>query len=212
MLKRLCVWRHRQSLFYEWKKVCILMGLLMDAALAWEKLCGVSYQFTYGMNRKLHNIALSFQEDQFAHLSGIHYITDVDLSLPYKKSNFLAMVLDGRLKEEQVEHSRHWIDIATRLKAVIRLEQILDGDFTLYLFRPQVLPFHSNINATFLIKDEMTGDVVFLFISGGLDTAFCRSIFMKTDRDYSINQKRLAQLRKIKIVSGETVTIFDRIQ
>ena len=35
---------------------------------------------------------------------------------------------------------------------------------------------------------------------------------MKTNRDYSANQKRLAQLRKIKVISGETFVIFDRIK
>lgn len=212
MLKRLCVWKHRQSLFYQQRKVCVPMGLLLDAARAWEKMCLISYQFTYGMNKKLHHIVLSFQEEQFAHLSGIHYISDIDLSLPYKKSNFLTMVLHGNIPEESITRSCHWADITNRLEAIIRLERILDSDFSLYLFRANRLPFHSNIDASFLIKDKITGDTVFLFVSGELEASFCRSIFMKTNRDYSANQKRLAQLRKIKVISGETFVIFDRIK
>lgn len=83
------------------------MGLLLDAARAWEKMCLISYQFTYGMNKKLHHIVLSFQEEQFAHLSGIHYISDIDLSLPYKKSNFLTMVLHGNIPEESITRTYH---------------------------------------------------------------------------------------------------------
>lgn len=156
--------------------------------------------------------SMTRKQKQFAHLSGIHYITDIDLSLPYKKSNFLNMVLHGSFPEERITRSCHWTDITSRLEAIIRLEHILDGDFSLYLFRPNRLPFYSNVDASFLIKDEITGDTVFLFVSGELETSFCRSIFMKANRDYSINQKRLSQLRKIKSVSGEATTIFDRIK
>ena len=188
------------------------MGLLLDAARAWEKMCLISYQFTYGMNKKLHHIVLSFQGEQFAHLSGIHYISDIDLSLPYKKSNFLTMVLHGNIPDESITRSCHWADITNRLEAIIRLERILVSDFSFYLFRANRLPFHSNIDASFLIKDEITGDTVFLFVSGELEASFCRSIFMKTNRDYSANQKRLAQLRKIKVIAGGTFVVFDRIK
>lgn len=187
------------------------MALLYDAAVAWDKLLNTSYQFTYGLKKCLHEIHLSFQSDQFAHLSGIHHATDIDLKIPYNKTNFLSLILSGALDETAIEKSCHWKDIKGRLESLIRLEEILDSDFTLYLFKKEQLPFYSDIEAKFMLKNNLTGDIVFLFVDGPLSDSFCRSIFSMQNRDYTLGQRKLGVLKKVKFNHDNTEVLFDKI-
>lgn len=82
------------------------------------------------------------------------------------------MVLNGSFLEEPLTRSCHWADITNRLEVITRLEHILDSDFSLYLCRPNRHPFYSNIDAAFLIIDEITGNTVLLFVSGELEESF----------------------------------------
>ena len=186
------------------------MALLFEAASAWNNLLNVSYQITYGKKGKLYHISLSFEPDQFLHLSGIHYIDDVDFQRPYNKRNFVSLLLSKEIDAAKIEQSANWVDIKGRLEALVRLEKILDTDFSLYLFRGDNLPFYSDVKANFLIRNLQTGDVVFLFVDGPLDKSFCRSVFSMTDRDYSMGQKKVGLLKKVKYNNGAAETLYEK--
>lgn len=187
------------------------MALLYDAAAAWDKLLNTSYQFTYGIKGTLHKIFLTFRVDQFFHLSGIHYVNDIDFGIPFNKANFLAKVLSGEIDASAVEKSTHWEDIKGRLESLVRLETVLDSDFTLYLFNKQRLPFYSNIDANFLLKNQQTGDIVFLFMDGPPLDSFCRSIFSMQELDYSRGQRKVGLLKKIKYQNSSTAVLLDKL-
>ena len=188
------------------------MALLLEAAAAWAKLLDTSYQFTYGKKRTLFEIALSFSADQFYHLSGFQYINDIDFQIPIRKETFFCKLLSSEIDVTSVEASAVWPDIEGRMKALVRLEDILDSDFSLFRFNPKVLRFHSDIPANFLIKNDATGDVVFLFVDGPLHESFCRSIFTQSNCNYAENQSRLSLLKKVKVNSAEMTVFFDKLK
>ena len=174
------------------------MALLYDAAIVWNNLLDTSYQFTYGKNRKLHVVSLSFMEEHFFHMSGIHYIKDVDFKKTFKKTDFLKLVLTNKIDPTIIEKSSSWVDIKGRLEAIIKLEEILDSDFEFYQFNSRYLPFYSDLNAKYMIRDTVTNKVIFLFIDGQTDSFYCKSIFTMTNRDYSLGQRKIRLLEKCK--------------
>ena len=174
------------------------MALLYDAALAWSNLLNTSYHFTYGKQGKLYEISLSFGAEHFSHMSGIHYINDIDFGISLKKPSFLFDVLSHKINPEIVEKSSSWADIKGRLEAIVRLEEILDSDFEIYQFNPRYLPFYSKLDARYMIRNVHTGDVVFLFVGEQVGGFYCKSIFAMTDRDYSAGQRKLKLLQKLK--------------
>ena len=176
------------------------MALLYDAAVAWDNLLNTSYQITYGKSGKLYSVSLSFKPEHFFHMSGIHYVDDVDFKISFKKSNFLSLILSGKIDSGVVEKSSNWVDIKGRLEAIVRLEGILDSDFEFYQFNPRYLPFYSNLSAKYMIRDTQTRDVVFLFVDGEEDNSYCKSIFTMTDRDYSAGQRKVRLLQKCKSI------------
>ena len=188
------------------------MSVLYDAATAWKDLLSVSYEITYGKKGVLYPLTISFEAEQFSHLCGIHHVKDVDLKVPYPKEKFLQMVLNHQYDSVLLEKSIFWKDISGRLEALKKLQSILDSDFILYLFRRNVLPFYSEIDANYLIRNPETNDVVFLFLDGPSQKLFCRSIFTKADRDYSINQKSTAVLKKVKRKEETIQILLDKIK
>ena len=174
------------------------MALLYDAALAWSNLLNTSYHFTYGKQGKLYEISLSFGAEHFFHMSGIHYVDDIDFGISLKKPRFLFDVLSRKINPEIVEKSSSWDDIKGRLDAIIRLEDVLDSDFEIYLFNARYLPFYSALNARYMIRNVHTGEVVFLFVDEQADSFYCKSIFTMTDRDYSAGQRKIRLLQKRK--------------
>ena len=187
------------------------MAELYDAATAWQTLLCTEYEITYGKKRVLHTLHLSFHPDQFSHLSGIHHVDDIDLKIPFNKEKFFNKVLNHEFDNINLQNSIYWGDISGRLDAITKLQSILDSDFVLYLFQRNILPFYSDIDANYLIKNPATNDVVFLFLDGSSQSLFCRSVFTKSDRAYSCNQKSVVVLKKVKIKNNQAEIIFNKI-
>ena len=57
------------------------MGLLLDAAQQWDRMQNVSYKIVIGRKHTSNTINLIFRTMDFDHLSGIHYIEDVDFGM-----------------------------------------------------------------------------------------------------------------------------------
>ena len=188
------------------------MSLLKDAAVAWTELLPLSFQITYGKSKKLHTINLSFQEEHFFHLCGMQYINDIDFQIPISSPDFLSSVMCESFDPVIIEKSTNWDIVKGRLEGIVSLKQILESDFSLYFFDPYRLGFYTKISATYLIKDQHTGDVVFLFVDGSLDASYCRSVFKKTANDFTTNQTKLKVLRKIRVENDTETVIFDKIK
>ena len=177
------------------------MSLFLDAAKRWESLLNISYTFIIGHKKNTETIRLFFRRIDFDHLSGIHKANDIDFKLSrkvYRGEKLINALLSGKLDDKLIEKSIYWNQISDRLIDINRLERILDSDFRIYQFNPRKLNFHSDIRANYLIFSEQYQTGIFLFIDKDQDTDYCKSIFSKDDRDYTINQTKWTVLKKIK--------------
>jgi len=64
----------------------------------------------------------------------------------------------------KIEKSQEWIRIDDRLCAIMKIDEILDSNFSIYRFSPKKLSFHSTIAASYLIYSETYREGVFLFL------------------------------------------------
>ena len=188
------------------------MDLLYDAAVAWNRLLQDRYEITYGKNKKLHTIVLEFQPSEFYHLAGFPHAKDVALPLRGSQSKMLSNVLTGKITGAMLEKSGNYETIIKRkLEAIIRLEQLLRSPCQVYLYNPRKLPFYTDIKAKYLLVDAQT-QVVFLFTDTEDNNGLCfsRSTFVMGDRDFRINQTRLAvlQTKRTDLSTGNTDVIF----
>lgn len=180
------------------------MGLLRDAAAAWEALHDTSYVLLVG-NRKrwVQRITLRFFSENFYHLAGFHYATDVDFGVrlsELRKPSAVRSFADGTISDAPMEKSIKWDDIRPRLNSIVHLEQGLDDDFLIYQYLQNHVKGGTSIPGQFLIKSPSTGIVFFVFLDRDTDIYYCRSIFEQGFQDYSEGQPRLNLLQKTKIV------------
>lgn len=190
-------------------------NLLYQAATLWRDLIKYRYVFTYGYKRRTYDIYLIFDESQFSHLAGFQYLKDLQLP-KYNSKKIMEKVLDQKIKQEQIEKGKQYNEmVKPRLEALIHLQEGLDSEFQLFAYEKRNCPFSTTIDANYLISYSC-GDKSFLFVAeeNTRCTYICRSAFLKGERDYESNQRKVTLLRKerIYIPSGESIVYLDNIK
>lgn len=192
--------------------------LLYRAALVWSRLTERMYRLTYGYKKQLYQLDLTFSPEEFPHLAGFQYLKDV--SLPrYNARKMVEMILKGKITDEKIRKGVQYQELVEpRLRALVRLEEILENEFQLYSYLPEFYPFTTRIKADYLIASPEEPET-FVFIIRASDTGemvcdfLCCSAFEKGERDYRINQRQRSLLKKERIhrPSQEITTIYDRL-
>lgn len=198
--------------------------LLVLAASTWTELMEYRYSFTYGYQKQLYKICLSFSVQDFPHLAGFQYLKDIQLP-KFNPPKAVEMILSGKIKYDTVQKSSQFDNLVKpRLLALVRLKDTLENDFGLYSFMPRYYPFTTTIKADYLIS-TLTGPIDFVFIirSGAVESSgtqemtigdfMCCSAFEMDVRDYRCNQRPRTILRKerIHIASQTSYTLYDRL-
>lgn len=192
--------------------MCNMTDLLFSCANNFQKLFNVSYDLCLGRKGKLHNIHLTFAQDQFFHLSGLHKLDDLPWLKRVKRERIFEDILCGHLTIETLAKSLHYSDIENRLKYLNCLESFLDSDRLVYRYDPR-FHNHSKIQANYLLQNELFSDTVFVFLKkdGNTNDYICNSIFRK-GYDFSSNSQRLTllSLRKLERNTGEILYCYER--
>lgn len=187
------------------------MGVLQNAADAWQILCKTQYILVLGRKGRLQTITISFSPEEFPHIMGIKYASDIDFGVRFHEcfgGKLLTFINNGKVKESALLKSQNWIRIEGRLKAIMAIQRILEGDFTIAEFHPERLRGRSSIDAKYVIKNNVGTDIFFVFLDESSGEYFCRSAFQFEEIDYTMNQPTLKLLELRKIVDGQTITIF----
>lgn len=183
------------------------MGLFLDAAQAWDELCKISYSIELGHRGKSFSLDLIFRPCDLPHLVGMQYAKDVDFGLrpaEYYGVNLIGAVLSGRLDETRICNARAWPRIEGRLKAIISLQQTLSGNFVIAKFNPNKVQGSCNIDAEYVIKNTVSGEVFFVFLDAENDSYYCKSAFQSEYTDYMRFQTSMTVLKVTKRVpSGD---------
>ncbi len=190
------------------------MDLLYDAAAVWDRLLGYKYDMICGRKGKQYSIVLDFEASEFHHLAGFPHMKDLVLPVRFSQSKTLSKVLAGVVTEQMIAKSKNYDSvIRSKLEAVIRLEQLLNSRFQVYLFDQKKSPFYTKIQAKYMLVDEET-QVVFLFTDtdDGGATYFARSAFVMGDRDFRKNQTKLSVLKisRTELATGHSDVIYCR--
>lgn len=187
------------------------MGLLFDAAIAWDKLSNATYDIDVAKNRKVHHIKLSFLREDFPHIVGMHYATDADFGISeneYYGDKLIPAILDKRLDDRRIERSRDWSRISGRLTAIINLEATLDNEFDIAAFDNKKAVGYCKIKADYIILDRISDDIYFVFLKSREEEYFCISAFKKESHDYFLNQQKMTVLYKAKTIDSVKTELF----
>lgn len=191
------------------------MDSLSRAAVIWDSLSDTEYRIVIGRRGKTRTLHIRFRAADFFHLSGMHYASDVDFKLHKKQfdgARLIGALLSGKLDGSLIGKSRNYQEkIAGRLRCLCHLPDFFEGDFELYEYRADHLPFHSKIEAQYLLYHAPSGIGCFLFLDREDDICFCRSVFEERDSgDYRRNQTRWTILQTAKTVQNHSIILYQK--
>lgn len=189
------------------------MGLLLESAAGFDRLCNYRYRFTLGRKGNRKEITLGFSETDFHHLAGLHKLRDIDIARKNRAAVF-RQILKGQITDEALQKSVFFGDIQSRLEYLPKLEALLDQNQQVFRYNKKVYPY-SSIESEFLLKMEegVVLDITFLFLDQTKQGVYyCRSFFPMERTDYTKGQMRYTLLKKEKICSssGEIRLLYNR--
>ena len=191
------------------------MGDILVAAKAYTNLLDVEYQFILGRKNRTLPLSVFFEEAQFFHLSGLHYLTDRITLLYGDRAQLFRRILNGEITVRQIESSSFYSEIKDRIEYLAFLEAVMDSNRTVFKYNPHLEAF-SAIEADFLLKTEVEVRNVFTFLSHEKSSGkyFCRSFFPQKDKDYSQSQTTWTLLYKKKVhkSTGQEEVLFDKLR
>lgn len=103
------------------------MDILLEAAESFKKLFDVKYDILLGKKGKEVNIIVIFRNIDFHHLAGLQYIKDMPELNRSRDKVFNDICTDSNLRKK-IYNSAFFSKIEDRIKALIRLEALLDND------------------------------------------------------------------------------------
>ncbi len=192
--------------------------IFIEAAHTWNELTSYQYNITYGYKATLRKVNITFSPRHFPHLAGFQYLKDITLP-QYPAKQIVTKILEGKIKYTSIIKSMYFEELVKpRLEALILLKNILDNDFSLFSYTPQLYPFRTSIKADFLISSYINS-VNFIFIIKSTEVIqqrqnyLCCSAFTKGDRDYEANQRKRTLLKKerIHLPTNTSVVLFDKL-
>ena len=190
------------------------MDLLQICAENFERLLPYQYHIIVGRKGKTLEFTISFDRADFHHLAGLHKLTDNVRFLTGKRAVIMQEILSGKLTLAQAQQSAFFHQMEPRLKPLSCLEEFLDSNEIIFRYNFKANTF-SVIQADYLLQNISEGHTIYLFLAqrSGDDSQVCRTLFPKTDRDYTQGQPRYTLLKKEKIhsITGDVILQYDRL-
>lgn len=187
---------------------------LQRCAFAFQKLLDTQYEMILGRKGQLSKIVLGFSETEFAHLTGLHKLTDNDFFRTASRKKIFESALAGTISDEVLMKSVNYSFVKERIACFEFLENMLDSNELVFRCHARSSTF-SLIQANYLLQSDHHQKTIYIFLDQLKDSEvhFCRSFFPKGNKDYTIGQAKYTLLykRKMNKITGETEIQLDRL-
>ena len=191
-------------------------SLLLSSARNYKKLLSKTYQIVLGRKGQQTTLNLTFAEEHFVHLAGIHKLRG--LSLPTRsRHEIYNLILKKTISEELLTRSKGFTDICGRLRILEILKESFSSP-TLSVRFTKLYPIKgSKIRWEYLLEFTFDNKIGYLFLdrqrdAKGPNQYIPISTFEKATRDYTMNQVRYTVLEIIEIdhQTKQSITLYSR--
>ena len=187
---------------------------LYQAAIAFQNLLPVKYRIILGRKGQSFELHITFQADNFFHLSGLHKITSSHIRR-LSATKLFNSILSGKITDSTVNNFASAPDILERIKVLTQLEKLLNNEETTFFKYDANKVSFSKISADYLAKGIVDNEqVVFSFFakqtSSPTEQISCcvNSIFPLTRYDFSERQTKYTVLLKEKINANGSILLY----
>lgn len=172
------------------------------------KLINTKYHFTISVKRRIQQITLDFQIEDFRHASGLHYIDDIAIERDPQK--IIQAILDNNITDALLNKSSKYKSllkdtgsIEERISEMCQLEEYLDKSDFIRIYQMQ--DFSSQIKADYFIEALSKNTSVYIFLRKRLENDnYVMVSFFKKYRTYKgINSYWMLKEKEINGIKTE---------
>lgn len=193
------------------------MDMIYQCALNFVSLKNYEYRFIVSQKRRNQELLLNFQDSDFFHLAGLHYLTDINI--PKNRHKILDNIINKKkLTDELLDKSRFFTnplpdrDIRSRIKELCSLEKYLDTKNFIRIYNTKNDSYlRSNIQADYMIESQIKGSstTVYIFLKARKECPdyLCIVSFFKKNA-ITYGGDKLYWMLKEKICSNQSIILY----
>jgi hypothetical protein len=194
------------------------MGEIQYALSVYEYLINYKYKFVISHRKTVYYLELTFNEKDFLHIAGLHYLSDIDI--PRTPKILFHKIKNNKIDDEYLAKSVYYLQIKdsyakvkNRIYALKFLEKFLDNKNLICKY-VKYKNIYSNINADYLIKSTVDHMTAYIFLKNRnvKNNTYCIcSFFLETDSKYNGVNVYWLYKSKVNLDSGEEFILYDRL-
>lgn len=170
--------------------------MLNEAIVTYEKLLNYTFilKFKKIDAKKEHTIEIAFLQENFFHLIGLEYLTDIKMFLRGSKSSVYRRIVKQERLRNRIMNSQYFSEISERVNNIANLQNILNKMTKIHYY---VRPYWTDIEADYVIQNVDHNKKSYLFIKCKEDGYYigCSTIkdqrnFITGNRTYTTTYKR----------------------
>ncbi len=135
------------------------MGEIQNALATFQHMMGYKYNFVVSHKKNAYQLELTFDEKDFRHMAGLHYLNDIDI--PKTPKVLFDKIRNEKINDDYLKESVYYLKIEEshakvkdRISGLKFLEQFLDSKNLICKY-VKYRNIYSSINADYLIKSTV---------------------------------------------------------
>lgn len=139
--------------------------MIYDAVHSCQTLLENEITITYKDNHKSKlnkTIIINFEESDFPHLLGIHYLDDCNQFFLGRRKQVFRRIIKHDYLKEKIQNSDHYYKIIPRLEILIDFKNFINNNSELFFYEK---PNWTDIEADKVVKNFVSGKKSFFFLS-----------------------------------------------
>ena len=191
---------------------------IRDALITYKRLIGYKYKFEISHKKVAYKFELDFDEKDFRHMAGLHYLDDIDI--PRTPKTLYEKIENKKINDEYLSKSVNYTkvqdsyaNVKSRVFGLKFLEQFLDNKNLICKY-VKYMNLYSNIEADYLIKSTVDNITAYIFIKKRkLADSYCVcSFFIEPENEYrGINVYWLYK-SKIRLSDNYEEVLYNRLK
>lgn len=195
----------------------IAMGDIQDALGTFQKMMDYKYKFEVSHKRTAYAFELSFEEKDFRHMAGLHYLSDIDIPKTPKtlfekirNEKIIDKYLGTSVNYTKVQDS--YANVQSRIYGLKYLERYLDNNNLICKY-VKYMNLYSNIDADYMIKSTIEHRTAYIFLKKRKQKeSYCIcSFFIEAQREYKGIGVYWLYKSKIKIEDNKEEVLYNRL-
>lgn len=193
------------------------MGDIQDALIMYQKIMGYKYRFTVSYKKTAYDFELTFNEGDFRHMAGLHYLNDIDI--PNAPRILFQKIENDKINDGYLSTSvnytkiqESYANVKSRIYGLKFLEQFLDNRNLICKY-VRYMNLYSSINADYLIKSIVNHTTAYIFLKKrNREDSYCVcSFFIEPENEYKGISVYWLYKSKIKLDDCTEEILYDRL-